>query len=218
MRRMKIVYYTDVLCGWCYGFSPVIKKIYQNYQGLIDFEVISGGLFIGDRTGFINDVAPHIKAGAYKQVEAMTGVKFGPQFINHSLLTGTMTLDSLPHAIAIIIVKEKFPDKAIEFSSLLHKAVYYDGLDSRDMVGLARYARKVGCDEDEFLQKLADPAYAQQALLEFEAFRAQGLHVFPSLVLKTTNPNEDDIVLSKGSISYQQLADLIDAHLEISSE
>jgi len=96
VRLMKIVYYTDVQCGWCYGFSPVIKKIYQNYQGLIDFEVISGGLFIGDRTGLINDVAPHIKAGAYKQVEAMTGVKFGPQFINHSLLTGTMTLDSLP--------------------------------------------------------------------------------------------------------------------------
>ena len=78
--EVKLIYYFDALCGWCYGFSPVVSKLQETYKNKIDFEVISGGLFLGNRVGTVNDVAPYIKAGAYKSVESRTGVKFGKSF------------------------------------------------------------------------------------------------------------------------------------------
>ena len=70
---MKLIYYFDALCGWCYGFSPVMSKVQEKYSGKLDIEVVSGGLFLGKRAGGVNEVAPHIKAGAYKSVERRTG-------------------------------------------------------------------------------------------------------------------------------------------------
>ncbi len=40
-----VVYYCyDAYCGWCYGFSPVIKKIASAYKDKLSFEVLSGGM------------------------------------------------------------------------------------------------------------------------------------------------------------------------------
>ncbi len=210
MKKLKVVYYADVLCGWCYGFSPVISKIYQEYSDQIDFDVVSGGLFLGNRAGLINEVAPHIKAGAYKKVEALTGVKFGDAFLNEALEKGTMILNSLPHAIAICIIKERFPEKAIEFTSLLHKAVYYNGMDSENLPAYEKYAAQIGFDSDEFSSKMLDPVYTDKALKGFERFGQQEVNVFPSLMLET---GDENILLSSGSISYEDLKDLLDKHL-----
>ena len=74
--KFSIIYVYDALCGWCYGFSPVIKQVFEKYQAQFDFEVISGGMILGERQGPIGEVAAYIK-GAYKTVEDTTGVKFG---------------------------------------------------------------------------------------------------------------------------------------------
>ncbi|HVE60446.1 MAG TPA: hypothetical protein VNA26_01410, partial [Chitinophagaceae bacterium] len=43
------VYYCyDALCGWCYGFSPVMKKIEQEYKDQVSFDVLSGGMIMPD--------------------------------------------------------------------------------------------------------------------------------------------------------------------------
>lgn len=41
-----LVYCYDAYCGWCYGFSRVIKKIYEEYKDQLDFEVLSGGMIL----------------------------------------------------------------------------------------------------------------------------------------------------------------------------
>ena len=96
---MKLIYYFDALCGWCYGFSPVMSKVQEKYSGKLDIEVVSGGLFLGKRAGGVNEVAPHIKAGAYKSVERRTGVKFGQTFLEDVLKNGNMTPYDLSPAI-----------------------------------------------------------------------------------------------------------------------
>ncbi|MFB1021906.1 MAG: hypothetical protein QMC40_04005 [Vicingaceae bacterium] len=61
MEKYKLTYCFDALCGWCYGFTNVMEAIYSKYRGKIDFNTVSGGLSLGERAGFINDVAPYIK-------------------------------------------------------------------------------------------------------------------------------------------------------------
>jgi len=109
--NIKLVYYYDALCGWCYGFSPVMSKIENKYSDKLDIKVISGGLFLGSRAGRVNVVAPHIKAGAYKSVELRTGVKFGKPFLDDVFGNGDMILNLFRSSQyagmpALVLVKE----------------------------------------------------------------------------------------------------------------
>jgi putative protein-disulfide isomerase len=209
MKKINLVYYTDALCGWCYGFSPIMEKIYTEFNQRIDFDVVSGGLFLDNRAGLVNDVAPHIKAGAYKRVEEITGVKFGKCFIDSVFGDGKLTLDSLYPAIALCVVKEKMPDKAIQFTSLLLSAYYYDGLDSTDIDGHGRYFRQIGLDEGEAITLSKSETYYQLAVKDFERFRRSDVSVFPSLVIEQNDSNRGHnmapIVLSNGSMTYDAL-------------
>ena len=36
--KPKIIYCYDAYCGWCYGFSDVIKKLWGKHKENIDFE------------------------------------------------------------------------------------------------------------------------------------------------------------------------------------
>jgi hypothetical protein len=69
----KIIYIYDALCGWCYGFSPVMQQLQEKYAGKLEFEVLSGGMIMGLRAGPIGEVAAYIEK-AYPDVESETCV------------------------------------------------------------------------------------------------------------------------------------------------
>ena len=74
-----IIYCYDAYCGWCYGFSPVIKSLNKKYNTHFDFETISGGMIPIESTQHISKIAPFI-LDAYKSVEETTGFKFGEDY------------------------------------------------------------------------------------------------------------------------------------------
>ncbi|MEY4661231.1 MAG: hypothetical protein RLZZ42_1183, partial [Bacteroidota bacterium] len=80
--KPTIIYCYDAYCGWCYGFSPVIKNLWQRYNQAFDFETLSGGMIPENATRHISAIAPYIR-DAYKTVEETTGVKFGEDFLWH---------------------------------------------------------------------------------------------------------------------------------------
>ncbi len=78
-----VIYYCyDAYCGWCYGFSTVIKRISTEYKDKLSFEVLSGGMIPSDNPRPIAATAGYIKEG-YKRVEEMTGIKFGEDYLWH---------------------------------------------------------------------------------------------------------------------------------------
>ena len=202
MKDSKLIYYYDALCGWCYGFSAVMSKVEEEFAAELDFEVISGGLFLGNRAGYVNEVAPHIKAGAYKSVEARTGVKFGEVFLKDVFGAGKMILNSLYPSIALCIVKEQFPEQELKFARTLLKAVYYDGLNPVDIDGLATYAESFGFDKEAFKLKMEAIEYEVAARQEFEKFRNSPFSGMPALVLETKGQS---IPLANGYTSFDDL-------------
>lgn len=209
--KLKLIYYYDALCGWCYGFSPVISKIQENYKDKITIEVISGGLFLGNRAGFVNDVAPHIKAGAYKSVEARTDVKFGNSFLTDVFGEGKMTLNSLPPSIALCIVREKYPDKELAFAEMLLKAVYSDGINPINIEEYKDYIAQIGLPYDEFYTCMKEDKYKAMALDEFETFKNIGFTGMPTLIVKK---GQQEILLSNGYIDYDELVQRVKPFLE----
>lgn len=209
--KPKLIYYYDALCGWCYGFSPVISGLQEEYKGVLNFKVISGGLFLGNRAGFVNDVAPHIKSGAYKSVESRTGVKFGEPFLADVFGKGKTTLNSLRPSIALCIVREKFPDKELEFAEMLLSAVYSDGMNPIIVEEYKKYVVKIGFDFDDFSKKMKDDKYKEMAENEFEIFRNSKFSGMPALVLEK---NGQQILLSNGYLGYNELKIRIDKFLK----
>lgn len=186
-NKIQLIYVYDALCGWCFGFSPVVARLAREYPQ-IDIEVVSGGLKVDKSVGTINQVAPFIKT-AYKDVEQACGVKFGAAFVNGPLKAGTMVLNSLPPAIAMQIVKERHPERSLAFAAQLHKMMYVDGIDPEFIQGYSRYAYAIGCDTTGFLKKMQMPVYEQKARKEFFRSNQLGINGFPALfVIKNGKP------------------------------
>ncbi len=208
--KLKVIYYYDALCGWCYGFNPVISRLEEEYADKIKIETISGGLFTGNRVGYVNEVAPYIRAGAYKNVELITEVKFGEAFLKDVFGDGTMFLDSFPSSVALCIVKEKYPAQALKFSKLLLNAFYEEGLSPIDINDLATCAAKIGVDTKEFLHDMQKNSYKEATQKEFEAFRKSQLGGMPSLVLEKEG---ERFLLSSGFIKFDVLQDRLEQYL-----
>ena len=59
-----------------------MKKITAAYKDQFEIEILSGGMMIEEQTAPIDKIAPFIQS-AYKRVEALTGIKFGEDFLWH---------------------------------------------------------------------------------------------------------------------------------------
>ena len=180
---MKIIYVYDALCGWCYGFSPVITKLEDTYKNRFDFEVISGGMITGSRIGPIGEVAPYI-SWAYKEVENRTGVKFGNTFLNETLKNGNTIFTSVPPAIALSLFKKLERKNQIRFAAALKKAIYFNGIAPEHLDVYGQIASKFGLDADAFIKKMKVPLYSALAEDDFKTSANLGVSGFPSVFVE----------------------------------
>ncbi|MGY6561615.1 MAG: DsbA family protein [Luteibaculaceae bacterium] len=195
---MKIVYVYDALCGWCYGFSPVMEQFHNEFKDSIRFEVISGGMITGSRIGPVGEVAPYI-SWAYKEVENKTGVKFGSGFLDKTLKEGTSIFTSIPLAIALSVFKEVEPEQSIQFAAELQKAVYYSGIEPENLNAYGEIAAKFGLDSVLFVQKMKDPKYLSLAKEDFKKSADLKVSGFPTIFLEIDNKH---YVLGNGYMPY----------------
>lgn len=200
MKRAEILYCYDALCGWCFGFSPVVTQLHAEFGKQTPFRVFSGGLFTGERVGPINMVAPYIKNGAYHVVEANCGVKFGEPFLKDLHGEGRLTMDSLPPAIALSIVKDQAPGRALEFAGILTNAIYGDGMDPTDLdaysahverAQIAKTATGLALTGDEFRQRMDEPRYAESAKVDFTISSRIAGGGYPALLLRMVGPEHE---------------------------
>ncbi|MBR9921537.1 MAG: DsbA family protein [Bacteroidetes bacterium] len=199
--KPKFTYVYDPLCGWCYGFSPVVQKIWERYQDEIDFEVISGGMVLGDREGPIGEVAAYID-GAHKQVEDRTGVKFGDAFMDGILREGSTWFSSMPPSIALAIVKKHAPEHAFPFASTLQKAIYKDGIDLNVPEAYLPYVEPLGISSEVFVQAMKDPAYQDLARQDFHFSRQLQVSGFPAAFVFLNNTY---YLISRGYSDFEYL-------------
>ncbi len=200
-QKPKVVYVYDALCGWCYGFSPVMEKLYQNYSGALAFEVVSGGMVVGEGVGPISEMATYIKS-AYPVVEKTTGIKFGKAFVDGMLEKGTAVMSSEKPATALSWVKNNRPDLALAFAAALQKMIYHDGLGPDDDESYRGLAQKFGFDFDRFVVEMKSPANVQSALADFMYAQELGVTGYPTVLWVAGEQVE---VLCRGYCEYKTL-------------
>jgi putative protein-disulfide isomerase len=112
MNKPEIIYVYDALCGWCYGFSPVMEKFSNKHKDEFKITVVSGGMVTGSRIGPLSEMADYISR-AYKDVEKASGVKFGENYLKKTLKEGKVFLNSEPSAKALCVFQSFDPENAL---------------------------------------------------------------------------------------------------------
>lgn len=183
--KPKIIYCYDAYCGWCYGFSPVIKQLWLNHQDKFDFETLSGGMIPKESAQHIGKIASYLR-DAYKTVENTTGVQFGDDFLWH--IFNPDKSDWFPHsetpAIAMSILKEKYPERSVEFASDLQSALYEEGRDLTDPEAYRHLLGKYDLDEKYFFENLTNPEYIEKARYDFTLVKQLKVNGFPTVFIQ----------------------------------
>lgn len=206
----KTLYYCyDAYCGWCYGFSPVVKKIAETYKDTLDIEVLSGGMIIGEQVMPINKVAPYIQS-AYKRVEELSGVKFGEDYLWHinNPEQSDWQMNSEKPAIALCIFKEYYPQRQAEFASDLQVALNYEGRDLDDNEAYRHLLEKYSIQPEVFYEKLQSDEYKEQAYYEFALCKQLEVSGFPALLLQLNDLKF--YLLARGFTAYEDVKERID--------
>ena len=207
-----IIYCYDAYCGWCYGFSPVIRKIAETYADRIDFETLSGGMIPKASRQPIGKMADYILQ-AYPRVEEMTGIRFGEDYLWH--LRHPDLSDWFPHsetpAIAMAVFREFHPDKTIAFAADLQFALHGEGRDLTDLEAYRHLLPAYDIPEEEFYQRMKDPAYLEKAQYDFSLVKQLRVNGFPAVLMQTGELQF--YLLARGYTDYETLKQTIDAVL-----
>ena len=202
--KKTLFYCYDAYCGWCYGFSPVMKQIDEKYKDEFDVEVLSGGMMIGEAIAPIDKIAPFILS-AYKRVKELTGIKFGDDFLWHikNPDQSDWVMNSEKPAIALCILKEYYPLRQLEFASDLQYALNYEGRDLDDNEAYRHLLEKYSIQPEVFYEKLQSEEYKEQAYYEFELCRQLQVTGFPAVLMQLNDSKF--YLLARGFTSYEEL-------------
>lgn len=208
-----LIYCYDAYCGWCYGFSPVMKKIMEEFHERVDVEVLSGGMMTGENVRSITVMGPYIQ-GAYKRVEELTGIQFGEDFLWHVFhpQESDWIMNSEKPAIALCIFKDLHPGRQLEFASDLQYALNYEGRDLDDNEAYRHLLEKYELDAEDFYNKLKSPEYKEKALYEFSLCRQLQAESFPQVLLQLSDSKF--YLLAKGFTPYEELKQRINTVLK----
>lgn len=214
---MILVYCYDAWCGWCYGFSPVMKKIADTYGDILPVEVLSGGMILPDTPKHISTMAPYIQK-AYKTVEAHTGIKFGDDFLWHIFNPDKSDwyMNSEKPAIALSIIKEQQPEIALLFASDMQYALNYEGRDLTDDEAYRHLLLKYNINAEQFYKDLHSGYFKDKAYEDFKIVQQLQVDGFPALFLQMDD--ERFYQVAKGYTDYETLSSRIDDVVEAAAK
>lgn len=207
-----LIYCYDAYCGWCYGFSKVITLVAEEYNSLLDIEILSGGMILPEKPIHIKATAEYISK-AYPTVEKATGVVFGPDYLWH--IHHPEESDWYPHsekpAIALCVLKEKMPDKQVAIASALQYALHFEGRDLTDDEAYRALLEDFKQDATAFYSDLHSEVYKQKAYEEFRVVKQLQVTGYPTVLLQVEESKF--YLIARGYSNYEQMRERIDEAL-----
>jgi putative protein-disulfide isomerase len=176
-----ILYVYDPMCGWCYGFDPVMEQVGNEWGDRFQFHVVSGGMITGDRQGII---APHMAQyilNTVPRLEKMTGMKFGDTFLA-ALRNGTYYASSVRPSRAMVVFRGMRPDSAIAFAHAMQKELFLHGRGLEDDATYIGLCGSLGLDGEAFIKALNDTASLVAAEENFALSARLGVSGFPAVI------------------------------------
>lgn len=200
-NKPLVLYFYDAMCGWCYGFSPVISKAADIFENDFDFVAVSGGMIAGENIQPLSNLSDFIKK-AYPGVEKTTGIKFGEPYLK-LLDEGSYLANSIKPSIAMTVFKSFLPFKSVGFAGELLHAHMGEGRDLNSREIYLELIEKYNIDADLFLQRLNEEEFQKRTATEFEEVKKAGINGFPAVAVQY---KEEYFLIGRGYMNYEELA------------
>ena len=183
----RIIYAYDPLCGWCYGFIPVMRAVAEAHPD-VPIDVRMGGLVTGERVAPYSQAKPYIE-GASARMAAVTGRPLAPAFFSDVLTRDDIISNSAQPCAMVLRVrdaaKEKGSDDAsgrtvLAYAHTLQELHFEEAMDVNDDATHAEAMRRVGVEADASVpaRDEAEELVAQ----EFATARALGISSYPTVL------------------------------------
>jgi putative protein-disulfide isomerase len=204
-----IIYCYDAYCGWCYGFSPVISRIFHEYKDRLIFETLSGGMIPAESAHHIGRMAGYISE-AYKRVEELTGIKFGEDYLWHILNPDKSDWhpSSEKPAIAMAVFRDYYPDDTVDFATDIQQSLHFEGRDLTDNEAYRHLLAKYNIPAEEFYEKLGSEEYKEKAYYDFSLVKQLQVTGFPAVIMQVDESRF--YLLARGYTDYETLKSGID--------
>lgn len=178
---IRVHYFFDPLCGWCYGIAPLIKSAAALPQ--VDLHLHGGGLWPRP-TVLPAQVRQQIRA-ADAHVGQLSGQPYGPRYLDVLLPSDGMVLHSQPVTAAVLAAGALRPGADLEMLRAIQDAHYVEGAHVVEPATLLRLAGGLGLDPQAFATRL-DPAAADAHMAESQRLMQRlGVGGFPAVFIET---------------------------------
>ncbi|PYF84169.1 putative protein-disulfide isomerase [Marinomonas alcarazii] len=177
---VKVHYFFDPMCGWCYGASSLLGVL----ADMPEFEVIyhPGGMI--PKQAIDPSFRQHILQ-ADKQIALMTKAHFGDAYKARVAGTGDFIVDSYSTTRAFFVGQE-MGIKAHVMLAAIQKAHYQDGKHLDELDTLAELAASMGLDKATWNEKMAQSEAKMLSKVE-ESHRLMGklrISGYPTMIIE----------------------------------
>lgn len=203
MDGPHLIYFSDPMCSWCYGFSPVIEEIRRAYGAALPVRVVMGGL----RPGTASPMKPEARreiAGHWRHVHEASGLPFDPAVLDRD----GFVYDTDPAARAVVIARREGDDLAVRYLAATQRAFYAENRDVTSAEVLGDLAAGFGLDRVTFLEAWAMEDAKQETWADYALSQRAGVTGFPTLV---GGPDEHGVfgVVTRGYAPPEQVMAIV---------
>jgi putative protein-disulfide isomerase len=194
-------YFADPMCSWCWGFSPVIERVRDEYRDRMKIALVLGGLR--------HETAPMTAAQRDEILHHWHAVheRTGQPFRFDGALPDGFVYDTEPACRAVVTAGGIDPAQSFPLFKAIQSAFYAEGRDVTRADVLAEQAAGLGIDAARFLQDFDSDDARARTQAHFRQARMAGVRGFPTLIL------QQDAQLHPVSTGFEAL-DAVRATLE----
>jgi putative protein-disulfide isomerase len=208
MATPHLIYFSDPMCSWCYGFSPVIEEIRRTFGRGLPIRVVMGGLRPGTETPMTEEAKLEI-GDHWTHVHEATGLPFNGAGMSRP----GFVYDTDPAARAVVVARREGEEQAASFLTRAQQAFYAEGRDVTQAETLAEIAEAADLDRAAFLEAWASEGAKQETWRDYAISQRAGVTGFPTLV---AGPNDEGVygVVTRGYAPADQVVPILKEWLE----
>jgi putative protein-disulfide isomerase len=203
MDAPHLIYFSDPMCSWCYGFSPVIDDIRRAYGRALPIRVVMGGLRPGTETT-LTPAARREIVTHWNHVHEASGLPFDPAALDRE----GFVYDTDPAARAVVVVRRDHEELAARYLAAAQRAFYAEARDVTRGEVLADLAADFGLDRAAFLEAWGSEEAKAETWRDYAVSQRAGVTGFPTLV---GGPNDEGVygVVTRGYAPSEQVLAVI---------
>jgi putative protein-disulfide isomerase len=207
MHGPHLIYFSDPMCSWCYGFSPAIEEIRRAFGRALPVRLVMGGLRPGTEQPMTLSARAEVIAH-WRHVHDASGLPFDEAALHEGFV-----YDTDPAARAVVVARREDPEMALSYLARVQQAFYAEGRDVTRVEVLADLAAEFGLDRARFLDQWATEEAKQETWRDYATSQRAGVTGFPTLV---AGPNHEGVfgVVTRGYASPEQVVAVLRAWIE----